>query len=286
MSTVVKLGPHWPFFAGVKFLFIFGDSYSSVDYYLEQDCPPDAIQPLGVAYPGYTWSEENKPNWVGYLISDYYPAPRYIPGRDEKDQDPAYMSSPLLVYNYARGGDTIIGVKQQTRSWFLSKAGEKPKWCPWSANTSLFVTWIGINDCAYNGDHSQSMKDLLVLHGELYEAGARNFLFVDVPPMDRSPALPLDYFSKRENCYDMWNAALRKAVETFASSHEDVTVLLYSSHATFTKILDNPEEYGFNAGDVRRREGSVWADHLHPTSKVHRIVAQDVAGFLSAVGVN
>jgi hypothetical protein len=140
-----------------------GDSYSSVDN-LEQDRKPNATRPLGIEYPGLTWNEENEPNWVGHLITEYCPAPRYIPDQDENGQDPAYLSSPLLVYDYAQGGDTIAGVQQQIRHWFLPKAGKKPNWSPWSANTSLFgepigkdhrhlltsttVTWVGINDCA------------------------------------------------------------------------------------------------------------------------------------------
>jgi phospholipase/lecithinase/hemolysin len=99
--------------------------------------------------------------------------------------------------------------------------------------------------------------------------------------------VPKGYFStRRENPYDSWNAALGKTAETFASRHEDVTVLIYSSHATFTKILDNPEKYGFKAADVRRPWASVWVDQLHPTSGVHRVVAQDVAEFLETVGIN
>lgn len=123
-----------------------GDSYSSVDY-VEQDHEPSAIQPLGIEYPGFTWNEPNKPNWVGHLITEYCPTPRYIPDRNESGQDPAYLSSPLLVYDYALGGDTIVGVKQQIRGWFLPKAGKKPSWSPWSANTSLFGEPIVNNYC-------------------------------------------------------------------------------------------------------------------------------------------
>lgn len=95
--------------------------------------------------------------------------------------------------------------------------------------------------------------------------------------------VPTGYFSTRENPYINWNIALGETVEAFASKHEDVTVLIYSSHATFTKFLDNPEKYDFTPGDVRRRGSSVWVDHLHPTSKVHRVVAQDLAEFLETV---
>lgn len=98
--------------------------------------------------------------------------------------------------------------------------------------------------------------------------------------------MPTGYFSTRENPYNNWNAALGKTIGAFASKHEDVTVLLYSSHATFTKILANPEKYDFRSADARRAASSVWVDQLHPTSKVHRIVAQEVAEFLGTVGIN
>ncbi|KAF8625822.1 hypothetical protein AX15_005202 [Amanita polypyramis BW_CC] len=290
MSTVIKLGRYWPSFACVKFMFILsesGDSYSSVGYHLDQRRPPNAVQPLGITYPGFTWNEENEPNWVGHLVTKYYPAPRYTPNCEENGQDPEYMSSPLLVYDYARGGDTMDGVKHQITNWFLPKGGTKPDWAPWSADTSLFITWIGINDCAYHADCSGPIKSLLELHEELYEAGSRNFLFIDVPPIERSPAgVRLGRSRKRENRYDKWNIALREAITTFAAGHEDITVLLYSSHATFTKILDEPGKYGFEAADLRKRGGSIWVDHLHPSSAVHRVVAADIAAFLGSVGGN
>ena len=72
------------------------------------------------------------------------------------------------------------------------------------------MTWIGINDCArlsnpssipisdrsnptsrsLNSDQAieQVQKKLFDLEQELYLEGARNFLFIDVPPIHKSPA--------------------------------------------------------------------------------------------------
>ena len=75
----------------------------------------------------------------------------------------------------------------------------------------------------------------------------------------------------------MWNVALRAEAERFAASHAEASVFIYSSWATFTKVLDDPTAFGFSQQDVRKAAGSIWVDRLHPTSKMHDLVAQDMA---------
>lgn len=102
----------------------------------------------------------------------------------------------MLVYDYALGGDTVGGVKRQVHKDFLPHLATRPDWAPWSASDTLFITWIGINDCALNvfSSHDpsvamgKSVEELFALQEELYQAGARNFLFIDVPPTNRFPA--------------------------------------------------------------------------------------------------
>ncbi|PFH54294.1 carbohydrate esterase family 16 protein [Amanita thiersii Skay4041] len=282
MSIIVQLSPHWPSFAGIKFLIIFGDSYNSVGYDFDQRRTPSALHPLGVTFPGTTWNEEDEPNWVGHLITEFSPTPRYLRNRPVQDQDPKYLESPLLVFNYAKGGDTIEGVRRQIRHVFLPKAGKRPDWAQWESSDSLFITWVGINDCAFSSEHSGTMETFLELHDELYEAGARNFLFFDVPPIDRSPAIA-KYLEGEVKNYSNWNTSLKETIQTFASRHNDITVLLFAVSETFNKILDNPKTYGFAAKDKRKAGGSIWFDHLHPTSKVHQVIAHDLSVFLSGV---
>lgn len=58
--------------------------------------------------------------------------------------------------------------------------------------------------------------------------------------------------------------------------------MVFSSYRTFYGILTEPEMHGFNKGDVRMCAGDIWVDHIHPTSKVHSIIARDIASFLDA----
>jgi phospholipase/lecithinase/hemolysin len=80
-----------------------------------------------------------------------------------------------------------------------------------------------------------------------------------------------------------WNTALRDAAQDFGENHSDATVLLFSSFEAFDTILNKPEEHGFNPEDVKRLNGGIWLDHIHPTSKVHDYIARRVAAFLESV---
>lgn len=85
--------------------------------------------------------------------------------------------------------------------------------------------------------------------------------------------------------YNDWNVALRSSLTSFASGHADATVLLFSSHATFSRILDDPVAHDFHEADAARRGGKgIWMDHLHPTSKMHEFVAKDLGAYLGSVG--
>lgn len=195
----------------------------------------------------------------------------------------------MLVYNYARGGDQVVGVKRQIRDLFLPVVGNKPKWASWNSTNSLFVTWVGINDCAWGiEDLAARMRELFSLQDALHESGGRNFVFIDLPPIERSPALNArrNWFEPSEtSAYSKWNAALRDAAKGFAEKHPDSTVLIFSAHQTFNTFLDDLWAYDFPIGDGSLSGGSVWVDHLHPTSKVHDIIAHNFAEFVGSVAV-
>lgn len=83
----------------------------------------------------------------------------------------------------------------------------------------------------------------------------------------------------------VWNTELRSRASRFAADHPGATVLLFSSWLTFSDILDKPIQYGLKPGDVHEGFSSVWCDHLHPTSSVHRGVAVAIYDYLSNVKV-
>ena len=83
--------------------------------------------------------------------------------------------------------------------------------------------------------------------------------------------------------HEAWNDLLPALATTFAETHPDSTVLIYSSYDTFTRIMENPTKYGFNTGDEFKPRGSIWYDQIHPTSKMHDEIANDLLAFLSEV---
>lgn len=80
-----------------------------------------------------------------------------------------------------------------------------------------------------------------------------------------------------------WNSALSEAAAKFAAEHTDATVLVWSSWRLFSDILTNPAAYGFPQEDAAKEEGAIFEDGLHPTSAVHRVIAQELLEFLSTV---
>lgn len=97
-----------------------GDSYSAVGYVAGRSLRPRDEEPLGIAFPGNTYAEPQRPNWVGHLVTNYS------------------INGPLLVYDYAVGGDDVSGVGRQIQDMFLPRVGKKPSWAPWSSLDTLF----------------------------------------------------------------------------------------------------------------------------------------------------
>ncbi|KAJ7198856.1 hypothetical protein GGX14DRAFT_373753 [Mycena pura] len=258
-STVISKGPSWNGLESLEFLIVFGDSYSAVGY--DHHSIPTREQPLGVEFPGTTFTDEGLPNWVGHLVTNYS------------------LGSRLLVYDYAVCGARVYDVENQIQAVFKAHIAEKPAWAPWAAKNALFVTWVGINDSAWCSDHTDNMAKLFSAQQTLYDHGARNFLFINVPPIDRAPGdIPP---RGRAPHFVSWNAELKKAAAAFAAAHVDATVMIYSSWDTFTALLDDPVAHGFLPRDVRKAGAAIWLDFLHPTSRVHDFIARDVSTFLS-----
>lgn len=78
---------------------------------------------------------------------------------------------------------------------------------------------------------------------------------------------------------------LRKSVKAFLSKNEDVTTMVLSSSDFFNLIFKTPSRYGFEETDIRKRYGPVWADHIHPTSRIHELFAERVNEFLRSYPV-
>ena len=109
-----------------------------------------------------------------------------------------------------------------------------------------------------------------------------------VPPAPGTGQEPHDgQFHGQDHGDEAWpathpNRLLRTNASIFHKDpeHAGSTILMYSSYALFSNVIAEPEKYGFPPGDIKRRGGSIWMDHLHPTSKMHKVLADDIEEFL------
>lgn len=136
------------------------------------------------------------------------------------------------------------------------------------------------------------------LQKDLYSIGARNFLFIDVPPIHRSPvgkpSSPLTSSFRLSLCfsglqlemsperYEKWNTVLSASIQEFSEKHTEATVLLFSAWDSFTRILDDPSKYGMDDEGVHVTGRKAWFDHLHPSTHLHKVLASDITNFLQS----
>lgn len=263
--------PAWEGHEKMDRMFIFGDSYSSIlEIVTEKTLPsPTADMPLGVPSPGFTYSSGEI--WVGYLAM-IWPSEK-----------------PLLIYDLAQGGDTVKNMERIVNEPYQELINTRSQ-CNkhWKPANTLFVFWIGINDLAYASDQEGIDDRLAILFGcvqTVYDSGARAFLFIDVPPMNRGPLIVKNQQRSLAVAprFNMWNTSLDRNVQQFSKEHSDACCFQFSAFNFLTRVLDDPTKHGFAEEDPRKYGGGIWVDHIHLTSLVHERLAEDMREFLMTI---
>jgi phospholipase/lecithinase/hemolysin len=183
-----------------------------------------------------------------------------------------YNDSLVLTYDIAYGGATIdsnlvapyeptvSSVAEQIENEWFPTCASKPASVPWSSSDTLFAIFGGINDVGnswYEGiPATTTLNDAIfaVYHclvDELYYAGARNFAFLNVPPVDRAPlTLVQSAANQAEEKADIlnWNTLLIGMAQDLKKTFPDVNVFTVDSNLLFTLVLDNPRSNPLTAG--------------------------------------
>lgn len=90
---------------------------------------------------------------------------------------------------------------------------------------------------------------MAVYHGivdELYYIGARNFAFLNVPPVDRSPlSISNGVAAQAQEKLDIidWNRRLAALAQCLKNTFPDVNVFTVDTYDIFSKALDNPKSF-------------------------------------------
>lgn len=149
---------------------------------------------------------------------------------------------------------TVLSLKDQVESLFLPILGPKPSFAPWKSSNSLFTFWIGVNDIGnsyWNQDfdnfHNKLMDEYFRIIEKLYTSGARNFVLLNVPAINRSPLTvgqgqqSIDLETK---ALASFNKKVEERVKALKNDHKDVWAQVFDSKKVFDKLLDKPQSYG------------------------------------------
>ncbi|KAJ7624134.1 hypothetical protein B0H17DRAFT_963972 [Mycena rosella] len=278
----------------VTYWFPFGDSYTTTGF-VPNSTLPSVGNPLGnPPFPGFTGAGGE--NFVGF-------------------DTVTYNTSTILTYNYAYGGATIdanlvvpylptvLSLTDQVNE-FLAGAAKKPATSPWTSANSLFTVWIGINDIGNSygsGGNRSAFSDTLLnayfalvqkLSSPIATAGARNLLFINVPPIDRSPLMLAQSAAAQaleKSVIADFNTKLAAKIAAFKAANSGartcppalVTTWLWDANAAFTTILNTPTQYGFVDAVSFGNTGDFWGNNYHPATPAHQIFAQQISKLLA-----
>lgn len=195
------------------------------------------------------------PNWVERLTGC---------GVAEGLTDP--QTCPVQLWNFAFGGaDVSADYLPRHHAWSVQLVEQTDQFLRYGEPAlrggdivdparALVAVWIGINDV---GDSDALAVDFPSFYEELvstmfaqavapvYAAGYRNWLFMKLPPLDRTPGNVVRAAGPLPNktMVGWWDDALDRHASAFAAQNEDATALVFDSNTFLNHVLDNPAEY-------------------------------------------
>ncbi|KAK4047835.1 hypothetical protein OIV83_005178 [Microbotryomycetes sp. JL201] len=279
----------------IQHIFAFGDSYTATGY-----DPTKGL--LNIPLIGGTSS--GGLNWLQFIATG----------------NPATQAS---FFSFAQFGantnasvisiedSTVPDLVDQVRQWqqfFVPP----PAAVPWTSQNSLFAVWAGINDIGNALVNNQSFPDALPALSRsyagqvdaLYRAGARNFLFLTVPAIEKSPLISgwgNDAVEIVSNNIGIFNDALTEYCNGLQTVYPDAFYVLIDSRPVFDAILASPLQYGFTDTtdacplyDFIDNDPNLylplcpwplpqyfWRNDYHPTWRVHQLLATVVKDLMS-----
>lgn len=190
----------------------------------------------------------------------------------------------------------------QTHTLFHSYESH-PDFFDWTSDNSLFIIWIGLND-VHNANAESSMRFGMVFERyaehleKLYNNGARNFMFINIPPIERSPlAVKENMIEQWGGWVSAWNANLTTLASDLTLTHPDTTAFVFDINSLFNAVIEDPcshpetcefkdtttfcSMYAFGTAEWNtklpeceyRVDQMLWMNDIHPTTRMHNLTA-------------
>ncbi len=155
---------------------------------------------------------------------------------------------------------------------------------------ALYVFWGGANDILQSNPASTAVSNIQGNIDTLAAAGAKYFLWVNLPPLGEVPERVNTTDRNSQDAASVaYNQGVTSAVAQLTKAHPGITIVTLDAYSLFGSILANPSLYGFanvTAGaqgltGVNPNTYLFW-DMLHPTTVGHQYVASIAASALEA----
>ena len=178
------------------------------------------------------------------------------------------------------GGLPVPGMASQLQL-FLSGKASVP-------SNALYVFWGGSNDLfdatspsGVTAAASNAISNIAAEIGTLASAGAKYFLWVNLPPLDQTPrgkSSPLQ--ADLKTAAIAFNSQLSATIPALEGTYSGITIDSVDVYSTFIGILSNPGAYGItNTTDPAQGNSAINPDKYlfwdteHPTTAGHAFVA-------------
>ena len=149
-------------------------------------------------------------------------------------------------------GLQIMSFLDQLTQLFQPKYSANPQ-ISWAKEDTLFLVFIGINDAIntftkFKSDALQyaQIKRYEDLVNKLYTLGARNFVFMHIPPIDRAPyVLPFSQSQRQDlaNWIGRYMFRLRGVIWNFTRRYPEATVFEFDTNLIFRQVLANATQF-------------------------------------------
>ncbi|KAJ5362891.1 Esterase SGNH hydrolase-type, partial [Penicillium brevicompactum] len=311
-----KAGFDW---SSTKALIAFGDSYTYVQGTQGHQNFSFIGDQFNLAYTSETLltnkivqnqtaTAEGGPNWVEYLTKCGIKEGLTSPQSCKKQLwDFAFAGADISTeYTPLHHNFTVSLVDQVNQ---FKQYGHPALKHTIKSESTLIAIWIGINDINDSAQYAvdfptfyKSITDALFASVEdLYDLGYKDYLFMNLPPLDRTPGNQVKSSpSPNATQIEWYNGALAEHAAAFAGKHKDAEVMLFDAHARLGAILDEPGKYGIvnttnfcpgydqpdiavnyeNYGCPTPLDGYFWFNSGHITSHVHQVLAEEVEDWL------
>lgn len=326
LSLASHFGPAQAAFqySNVKQILSFGDSYSFVQGTIGQPNKTFIGSYKQYAYTAtqlmntkivqnFTGTAEGGANWLQRLSGCAVQNGSYLP---------ANCSVSLWNFAYAGAGVGDQWVPKHT-PYTIPLVNQTARYLTYgdpvlrskgkiNKSTALVTMWIGVNDIfdtvtykpanvsyeAFWSSEINGMFQQSVL--PLYESGFKNFLFLNLPPLDRTAGnqrTSTPYPSKAQ--VDLWGSILANRTQTFQATYTDSKAMMYDANTFLNGVMDNPSQYGITrtssycpawnqigvltnpaAYGCSSLDKYFWYNAAHMSSQVHKVMVDNLKSFL------